>query len=675
VQNPLKKILDPLKRSFPKFPSSSQWKPFFRALTKKEKIIFLFCLVGFFSSLVFLLISFYLKNTKIAPTNGGIYIEGVIGQPRFLNPVLASNDVDRNIVELLFSGLMKFESDGKIVPDLAKEYKVKERGTIYEITLKDNIFWQDGQKITTDDVIFTIKTIKDAEFKSPEIANWQGVEVERISEQKLNFKLKDPYFPFLERLTVKILPKHIFGEILAENFPLAIYNLQPIGSGPFRFKEIKYNKLGKIESLILVKNKKYFWKIPYLEEIKFLFFETEEGLVSAAQRKEIQGLVVSSSETIGNLKKDSFNLYEISLPRYFAVFLNAKKSDFLSKTGVRKALNLATDKREILEKVVKTYGKIINSPILPEFYGFEPPEKSAEKFDSSEFDIEKSKDLLRKEGFVESEGKFFEVKIKDKFSFERNLEKGAKGKDVENLQKCLSLFPEIYPSKEITGYFGDSTEKAVILFQEKYRKEILESQGLQKPTGSVKKATRDKLNEVCNLASQTSSVLKFSLVTVNQPLLIKVCEILKEQWGKIGIEVEIQSFEFNEFLRETVRPRNYEMLLFGEALGIIPDPLAFWHSTRIDDPGLNLAGYKNAKADEFLKKARMAQDFQEFKQNLEKFQNILIEDNPAVFLYSPTFLYLLNNEIKGTNFKIISESSKRFSNIENWYIATKRAWY
>jgi len=663
VQGFLKKIFD-----FPKnLPSKAQWKLFFQVLTRKEKIIFLSCLGCFLSSLIFLSLNFYFERTKIVPARGGSFIEGVVGQPRFINPVLASSDVDRDLVELTFAGLMRYEKDGRIVPELIKNYQVSENGKIYEITLKDAL-WSDGQKITSDDVIFTIKTIQNPDFKSPEIVNWQGVKVEKISEKKLIFKLKEPYFPFLERLTVKILPKHIFGEIPPENFPLAIYNLQPIGSGPFKFKEIKYDKLGKIASLTLVKNENYFGKIPYLENITFFFFESEKDAIEALKRGEIQGLVVLNPQIPQLFLKNSFSLYEIALPRYFAVFFNPEKSDILEKKEVREALDLSLNKSEILAKVIENRGKIVNSPILPEFYKFTKPEIE------STFDLKKAKEKLKKAGFLEKDGKFFKVKREATFSFESYLEKGSEGEEVKDLQRCLSFFPDIYPQAKITGYFGEATEKAVILFQEKYKEDILEPWGFEKGTGIVSKTTRKKLNEICNQMSTKTLPLKLSLVTVNQPFLEKTANLLKEQWSALGIDVEIKTFEFNELMRDVIKPREYEMLLFGEALGMIPDPLAFWHSSRKVDPGLNLALYENEKADEFLKKARTAQDFSELRENLEQFQKILIEDKPAIFLYSPNFLYLVSTKIKGLNFEIIADPSKRFIDIENWYLKTKRVW-
>lgn len=668
MKESLKKNLESLKKVFRNLPSKSQWKMFFKILTKKEKIIFLFCLVCFWCTLIVLSTNFYCKNTQLVPAQGGIYIEGIVGQPRFINPVLQFNDIDRSLTELMFSGLMKYEKDGKIVPDLVQEYQILEEGAAYEVILRDNIFWHDGQEITVDDVVFTIETIQDLELKSPELANWIDVEVRKISNQKIIFRLQNSYFPFLERLTIKILPKHIFGEVPAENFPLTIYNLQPIGSGPFKFQKIKYNKLGQVESLDLIRNQNYFEKLPYLEKIRILFFETEEELVRAVRKKQVQGFTIADPESLAMLEENGFALYEISLPRYFSIFLNTQESDILAKKEVREALELGINKTEILERVIKNRGTIVTSPLLPELYGFEEPT------DQMDYNQEQAKALLERAGLVQKDGKFFEIETEATFSFEKRLEKGSKGKEVESLQECLSFFPDIYPEGEVTGYFGENTEQAVIAFQEKYKKEILEPWGFEQGTGLIAKTTREKLNEVCNQFLEQTTPIKFSLATVDQPFLVETARFLEEQWEKLGLEIKIIALEFNELSRELIKPRKYEMLLFGEALGIIPDPLAFWHSSRIKDPGLNLALYESKKADEFLKQARMAQDFEEFKQNLEAFQNILLEDSPAIFLYRPHFLYFVSRGIKGADFEIISEPSKRFIDIENWYLKTQRIW-
>lgn len=654
------------------FPSKNQWRHFFKILTKKEKISFFILLSLFFSSLIFLSIDFYFKKTKIVPAGGGEYVEGLIGVPQFINPIYApasDSAVDRDLVELIFSGLMKYGSNG-LEPDLAKECKPFENGKIYECYLKENLFWQDGHPLTADDVIFTIKTIQNADIKSPLRGSWVGVEVEKISDLTLRFKLKNESFIFLENCTLKIIPEHLWRDIPTESFFLSPLNLNPMGSGPYKLNSLFKDKSGKITSLNLVRNPYYYSKKPYLEKISFQFFDSQEKLIEAWKLGRIKGFSINSSEKIPG--DEYLNLHIFSLPRYFAVFLNQKNSKIFSENEIRKALNYGTDKAEILSKVLSGRGKIVESPILPEIYvGLKAPTTTYS------FNTETGKEILEKIGFKDENGDGLReknIKKEPTFQFKSTLTLGSQGKEVEELQKCLARDSQIYPEGEITGYFGQKTKEAVILLQEKYREDILNPSGMEKGTGEVKEKTREKLNKICFEKTEETIPLKFSLTTVNQPILIEVAEILKKQWEKLGMAVEIKTFDINTLEREILRKRDFEALLFGEVLGILPDPLPFWHSSQKGEFGLNLANYENKKVDKCLEKARQSLDEKERKENLEEFQDLIIEDAPAVFLYNPDYLYFVSKEVKGINEKIIVDSSKRFSEIDQWYIKTKRVW-
>ena len=119
------------------------------------------------------------------PLSGGMISEGIVGAPRFINPVLASSPADLDLVALIYSGLMRRGTDGNFVPDLAEKYEVSENGLVYTFTLKDKAYFHNGESVTVDDVIFTIDRVKNSVIKSPEKINWDGVNVEKIGEQTM----------------------------------------------------------------------------------------------------------------------------------------------------------------------------------------------------------------------------------------------------------------------------------------------------------------------------------------------------------------------------------------------------------------------------------------------------------------------------------------------------------
>ena len=653
-----------------KWPSKDQWKQFLKILTRTEKISFFILLILAFSSFLFIATHLYFDNTKIEPTLGGIYIEGMVGHPELINPIYSSaNDADRDLVQIIFSSLLDYDQEGNLYPELAQGMpEIKENGKVFEITIKDNLFWDDGSPLTADDVIFTVKTIQNDSYKSPLRPVWLGVEIEKISDKTIRFTLKNPSASFIENLTLEIIPKHVWQDIPYQNFRLAPYNLKPVGAGPFKFKEAEKDNGGAIKSVTLTRNPNYFGEIPKLQEIKFYFFDTEESLSEAVKNKEINGFSITSLKSYASLKNNGFSEMHISQPRYFAVFFNPEKSKALAIAEVRKALNYGTNKNEVLEKVFAGQGKTVDSPILPEILGLSSPSTTYG------FDLEKAKQLLEQAGFVETPegGREKIVRKEADFKFKSELKTGSQGREVEELQKCLAKDPDVYPEGEITGFFGNSTKKAVIKFQEKYAKEILEPGGLKEGTGMVGNATRTKLNELCAKPIEEILPLDFSLMTVDQPMLIEMANILKEQWKTLGVNLQIKKFDIATLERDIIKKRDYDMLLFGEVLSFTPDPLPFWYSSQKKDPGLNLALYENKDADKILEEARQILDPTTRAQKYEEFQNILIADAPVVFLCNPDYIYFLSSDIKGVDIKKIVDPSKRFAGIEDWYIFTKR---
>jgi len=643
-------------------------------LSKKEKLLFFFFASVTLISLVFLIRQFYFTHTIILPDFGGSYKEGILGRPQFINPLyLASSDADRDIIEILFGALLKISPEGNFANQLAKTYKIEENGRVYKFEIRDDALWEDGEAITSDDIVFTTNLVQNPQYHSPLFKEWLGIKTEKEGDKKVKFILEKPYFPFLETISrLKILPKHLFQNISPENFLWKILSEDLLkGSGPFSLKKIYRNKKGQIEKIVFQRNNKYFQK-PFLKEISFHFYDKPEQLIESAKKNEIDGFVLPDLQLLKNFEKIGFKPYHLSLPRYFAVFFNLKEpSSILKNKQIRKALALSIDKKEILEKIFNRYGKIVNSPVLPNYYNLNQPSKIYD------FQPQKAKEILEKEGFHINPNTGYREKTiitPPSFLFKRDLKYGDKGEEVRKLQECLAKDPQIYPQKQITGYFGTKTKNAVIKFQQKYKEEILQPIGLQKGTGKVGKLTRKKLNEICFPKQKDIIPLKVSLTFVNKFPSKQIAEIIKNQWEKVGVKVEMNQISISDFETKVLKERKFQALVFGECLGFLPDPFPFWHSSQKEYPGLNISYYSSKKADELLEKIRTSFEEKVRKESLEKFQDILLEDLPAIFLVQPDYIYMLSPKIKGFKMKKITEPSKRFSNIEKWYTKTKRVW-
>lgn len=662
-----------------KLPSFSQWKQLFKVLKGRERTVFLFLFGLFLVSAVYLISSFYLSNTKVAPAFGGTYTEGIVGQPRFINPIYGeTNDLDRTLLDLVYSGIMAYDKDGKIIPDLVKNYSLSDNGKIYTFELKDDIYWQDGAKLTADDVIYTIKTIQNSDYKSPLRANWLDVDAQKLSDKVFTFSLASPYNSFLENCTVKIMPQHLWKNVPAENFSMSPYNLHPIGSGPYALTSLQETGNSFIKSIGLTANSNYYSKPPYISKIYFNFFSNKEDLIAAANQKQIDGFSISALDNNpvlaekeirqGWTQNDKFSIYSFSLPRYFAVFFNKQSSRILSDNNITQALNYSVNKDELLGKIKDSFKEkvvVVNSPILPDYFGFSEPANPYF------INLETAGKLLDKSGFKDNgEGQRSKANNKKPaFQFKTYLKIGSSGNEVTELQACLARLDvnlQNLMSGEANGKFGKGTGDAVTAFQEKYLPET-------KSTGEVGTGTRTKLNQLCFAPQDNSIPLKFTLTTINQPELVMVAEFLRDSWQKIGTTVEIKTVELSE-LKDVIKNRNYDALLYGQALGSMPDLYPFWHSTQINDPGLNLSEYQNSKVDQLLKDARETSDETLKAQKYQSLQDLVLADAPALFLYNPDYLYWVLGKVKGIDTIKIVDPAKRFENITNWYVKTRRVW-
>ncbi len=612
-------------------------------LNQKEKQI-LGLLAGLMAlSGLFLAGNWTWAKSEVVPSPGGEYTEALIGNPIYINPVLAqTNDVDTDLARLVFSGLLKFDKNLGLVNDLAEKLEVSEDKKTYTVSIKANAKWHDETPLTLDDVIFTIKSIQDPAYKSPLYMSLQGVTLEKVDPTTLKLTLKKPFAPFPSLLTFGIIPEHLWSNVPPSNFTLAELNVKPIGSGAWIFSSLTKDKQGSIRSVSLQRNEQFYGQKPILEKLIFKFYPTPEDAVGAAQSKEVAGVSFISKRVLDSLPKN-FTAVSLRLPQYTAIFFNQKKNSFIKDVQIRQALALAVNKQDLLEQVLNGEGETIDGPILPGAIGYKA---DVAKYD---FNLETAKSLLEKAGWKEISAEDYISFIKAQKQKEKEAAEAAAKAEAAKLAKANKTVAPVTAAPA-----GENTETAETIAPEEETIDV----------GTQKTFRKNK-----------DSILEITLTTVSHSENQRAVEMVKQWWQEIGVKVNLNILDPSKIQKDIIKARDFEALLYGEILGYDPDPFPFWHSSQIDDPGLNLSQFQDKEADRLMLEARQTADVKLRELNYQKFQDILIKQLPAIFLYSPTYTYLTDKRMKGFDVTQITAPADRFNNVSDWYLRTKRIFH
>jgi len=342
-------------------------------------------------------------TTRFVPAPGGAYIEGVVGQPQFLNPLLCSyNEPDRDICALVFNGLVKFNARGEPQADLALNWSVSSDeanyGLIYTFNLRTDVTWQDGQPFTADDVIFTIGLLKDPAFPGrPDIGLlWRTVEAVKVNNYAVQITLQEPYAPFLDYASIGILPAHILNGVSAAALLEHPFNRQPIGTGPFRVKEFT-NEPGKPPHIVLETNSRYHGRQPYINEVEFKYYATVADAFAAYRVGEVQGISPIKPADIDLVRATpSLDLFTAPLSGLSLIFLNTDdpNSPFFQEQEVRRALLLALDRQRIIDQALNGQAWIADSPIPRSSWAYDPSTPHVTQ------DLAQARQLLDQAGWV-----------------------------------------------------------------------------------------------------------------------------------------------------------------------------------------------------------------------------------------------------------------------------------
>lgn len=689
---------------------------------------------------VTLLYRAFLRHATVwAPSSGGTYIEGSVGQLQPLNPWFnVQNDVNRDIVSLVFSGLTRYNPETRQIEDDLAEVTVSESARIFTATLKQDLHWHDSTPelphlVSADDVVFTFQTVKEQNFPNTLLKqNFQGVDIEKIDDRTVRFKLEESYSFFLSNLTLGILPAKHFEGVPVERLDQTIdFGFQPIGAGPYAFKDLVQTELST--EVTLERFERPGVNASYLDRVVFRIFPEYSTLLSDLKNLDGVRLVPRGADG-APLVPRRFRATHYTLPQYVALFFNLDRP-FLKDQKLRLGLQLGTNKQEIVDQIGESL--IVDTPLLEIDnidwrYQFDPVASQGALF-VSDWHLPEKVRLQRlleiREANEVGALQMDPIVLLDTGAVltltgslaAAEIGSTVNGIPVEQHPTATGSWIVALPTLGATGSLmlgenavklEDTSGKTLDTFyvqriaspkrfklasqEQRLVKLFLDSKTDSVPDQQAvsvsdlffedgflrRRHSSDPIDVRVNASGER---LTLTLLTSDQPeVYSKIAKLIKKQWEPLGVHVRVIIPETKTEFQELLLTREYDVLLFGQSLLDNLDSYPYWHSAgiqkltgekqdlRID--AYNLSQYASLEADSLLEVVRQTYSVDERDRSLEELQTILKNDVPAVFLYSPLYTFAHHSKIKGIELRHPSLHSDRFLTLPNWYIKKQRVY-
>ncbi len=525
-------------------------------------ILFIFTAFLFFSVIYSPTFADYINREK-----RNTFVEGVVGSSSRLNPLyLSSNQIDRDIQEIIFSKFIEIDDQGNPQASLAQSWNVGSDQRTYTFEIRDQMYWQDGVKLTADDVVFTFEFSQEL-FKKYSIdtfgASLSDVKIQKVSDLKVKFILPEVNATFFESIAVYIVPKHILQNTTPDSFAFTQFDKYPVSSGPY------YVDKNNADSIVLSKNP-YTVQTVKIENIEFRMFPDFKTLEYAFKSNKIDGFGTynSSNTSFVSEYERSFNKYNLSLPyRKKILFFNTRLPQF-ANSSIRKGLTYLLDKDKLIYDL-KIDGKVSQSPLPVTSWAY------VSDLSYLKYNQKLAADELKLAGYT----------------------------------------------KNATSGFYTSTD---------------------------------------------GKILSLDLTYLDNPSNSTLVKYLVSEYEKEGVLLNPVAKTYDQMTREVLASRDFEIILYEIEVSIDPDQYNIWHSLKIDYPNLNISGFKFDRVDVYLERARKSLDKKLRYENYVSFQKAILTDTPAIFLYEPSYTYVIRKDIKNFNNSDAKFPQRRLKNINLW---------
>lgn len=535
--------------------------------------------------------------------NEKTFIEGVIvgvesdGQLRQLNrisPLIVSEiQLEKDLSELLYEGLITVNQKGDITNVLAESYEVLDNGSRFRFHLLPDVYWHDGEALTSEDVEATFNLLKQledsAETSTIHSRAAVNMKIQVIDDNTFDFTFQEnTVIPsFFEAISFKVLPAHLLSDVNSQNINTSdpILNRVPVGTGPFRMQKVES------KSIVLRQNPNYRKPID-LQILEFRLFPNEISAINAIKSGQVHGVAGASIDNLRDMQSNAATQIltsDVIYNQYWALYFNLENEIF-SDVKLRQAVASAINKNLIIEALLG-FAQEADGPI---------PVSSFAYADVNRFTYDKPK-----------------------------------------------------------------------------AEELLEEAGWVMPPGRL-------------IREKDGQMLEFEMLYVDNEDRKKIASVLEQDLLEVGIRLKSEALPLARIRDEHIIPKQYSSLLFGVQTFIDPDRYELFHSSQITHPGLNISSYRSSRevlavvpdperpgrvvsmkipeVDDLLDDARKVTNRETRKNFYTRFQEVIAEDVPVVFLYHPKETYIINRRVKNVDISGLGTLEDRFRNVEDWTI-------
>ncbi|MCX6795937.1 MAG: ABC transporter substrate-binding protein [Candidatus Falkowbacteria bacterium] len=553
---------------------------------------------------------FYKDHLQVRPIKGGKYTEALVGAPIHINPLYASiNDVDSDLSSLIYSSLFRRGKNGELVKDLVDNYEVSPDGKVYTFTIKSGIKWQAGNSI-----------VSGSELNADDMVFTFAA----IQSKQYQSPLRDSFVGVeIEKIDNQKI-KFTLAEPYAAFLDLLTFGIMPANLwseiAPELFELTQYQK----------------------KPIGSGIYRFDQYVVDKAGNIKEYDLVANSDYYGQQPYIDlSFKFY----PSYEEAIaaLNNNEVDGLSYLPLELKGGIITPK-------AYNYNKLFLPQLTAIFLNKDSNQALGDKSvrQALAYAIDRKEIINQTLG-----GDAYLVDgpiLPNSFAYDQNIKKydynpTQAGQLLDNTDwKLVDITPEqvARASSEVS-----SADEKIKQSAEKI---------LRVGTGQWRQKNQEFL------------VIKLSTVDRNENRL--VAEEIKKYWESAGVKTELEILPASQVQTEVIKNRSFDALFYGQVLGGDPDPYAFWHSSQTGTAGFNIANYINKEADQLIEDARLTSDIAKRQELYKKFQAIIVEEEPAIFMYSPVYTYVQNAKLKGFTVKDIVLPSDRLADVQEWYLQT-----